>query len=70
MNDMMIHLCDTFIHVNRTEFDGGVLILIHHKQLMCKALPYPFRSLKIKDHLLKLFQPITDALGLRAGHQC
>ena len=52
--DMAIHFCNSFIHVYGGEEKVRVSILEYDKDLVRKALPHPFQSLKIKNDLFKI----------------
>lgn len=65
---MLIHFCNSLIHVYGCQDNLRVSLSEYHKDLVSKALSHPFQTVKVENDLLKGFQTVADPLCLRAGN--
>ena len=66
---MAVHFLHRRAHIDRQQADLGMLMLKDNKKLVGKALPHPFKAVKIQRDLLKAIHAVAEALCLRARHR-
>ena len=62
---MAVHFLNCKVHVDRQQTYLRVLTCKNDENLMRKALPHPFYSLKIQCYFFKATQTVTNTFRLR-----